>query len=256
MFQTFKRFSKHQSECEKRQMIKNGFVSLALSCLVLGLAIIPSSAWAKKEVTIPINIGIGPAAYYITGDIQNDQAPHYGLQIDLAAVINKKTIRENQGKIPKKYRKMATQLGEARIGHLLIPDSLFISPKTKNTSIYGVTWQPLSLNQPLLNAWMKLQVGAGILLTYAHINRDIPKSDTTLKSQQTTHFFRPGLELRANLDLPFSESFILSLGWSSGFYIPQTLGPSWGVSTGSDSIWHIGQAYALFNFRMPYTTKM
>ena len=224
--------------------------------LIVGLLLISSNGWAKKEVTIPINVGVGPAAYYITGDIQNDHAPHYGLQIDLAAIISKKTIQDNKGKIPKKYHNIVNKIGEARVGHMLIPDSIFISPKTNNTSLYGVTWHPISVNQPLLDSWMKLKVGAGLLFTYANINRDIPATSTTEASNQVTHFFRPGIDLRANLDLPFSESFILSLGWSSAFYVPQTLGEPWGVSTESDSIWHIGQAYAILNIRIPYTTKM
>lgn len=223
--------------------------------IILVLLSFQSETWAKKKVDIPINIGLGPAAYFITGDIQTDQAPHYGIKIDLAAIISRKTIQDNKKKIPKKYHKLVNKVGQARIGHMLIPDALFISPKTNNTGIYGVTWQPLSLNQPLLNAWMKLDVGAGLLLSYAYIDRDILNGDGTL-SNQITHFFRPGLELSANLDLPFSESFVLSLGWSSGFYLPQTLGEFTGISTGSDSIWHIGQAYALFNFRFPFTVKI
>jgi hypothetical protein len=226
-----------------------------LGSLVLGLLMATSPSFAKKKVTIPINVGLGPAAYFITGDIQNDQAPHYGVKINLGAVITKKTIEENKGKIPKKYHSLVDKVGEAQIGHLLIPDALFISPKTQNTGIYGVTWQPININQPLLDSWLKLEVGAGLLLSYAYIDQDI-KTASGMTTNQTTHFFRPGLELLANLDLPFSDSFILSLGWSSGFYVPQTLGEFTGVSVEENSIWHIGQAYALFNFRFPFTAKI
>ena len=211
-----------------------------------------SSYASAKEVTVPINIGFGPSAYFITGDLQNDQAPHFGLKLDLAAVLNKKTIRDNKDKVPKKYRNIVNKVGEARVSHILVPDALIISPKTQNTGMYGITWKPLGINQPLLNAWLKFKVGAGLLFTYAYIDRDYTDSSGA-QVNQVTHFARPGIDLRAHLELPFSESFLMSFGWSSAFYVPQRLGTFIGVGTGSDILWHFGHAYALLNIRIPHT---
>lgn len=223
---------------------------------VLAMIVAAVPATAKELVEIPINVGLGPAAYMITGAIQDDQAIHYGLHLDLAAVIDKATIKKHQKKIPKKYRKMVASIGEARIGHLLIPDSLFISPKTKNTQIYGATWRPLAVNQPLLDAGIKLTVGAGLVLTYTYIDM-ASGDDSDTEETSTTHFLRPGLDLRANIDVPFSDAFILSVGWSSGFYIPQEIGSEmFAMGEGKESIWHVGQGYVVFNYRFGYKTKI
>ncbi len=222
------------------------------SATLLSLLMATSVASAKQAVEIPINVGIGPSAFMFTGALADEQPLHYGVHIDVAAIIDKATIKKHQNKIPKKYRKIVSKLGEARIGYMLIPDSLIISPKTQNTAIYGATWRPLSANLPIGLGPMELKFGAGVLLTYAYIGQDVPNADSV-----TTHFLRPGLDLKANLDVPFSDSLILSLGWSSGFYVPQELGGGMAdLGEGDQSLWHVGQAYAVFNYRFPFKTKI
>ena len=212
----------------------------------------------KASVTVPVNVGLGPTFNMLTGPIQTDQQYHYGLKIDVYAVIDKKTIRRFSHKIPKKYRGMAKKMQEVRYRPAIwIPDHLFLSPQSANTGMYGVTWRPLSVGLPLINAKrLKLRLGAGLLLTYAYIVSKAPELP------ESTHFLRPGLDLKAELILGLSDSLLLSGGWSSGFYVPQqVLGEEAGIgSLGSpgdeDCIWHVGQIFAMLHFRFPYTTRL
>lgn len=209
--------------------------------------------YAKEKIEIPINVGIGPAVFNFTGALSDNQPLHYGVALDIAAVIDKAAIKKHKSKIPQKYRRMASRLGEARIGYALIPHSLFISPLTQDTQIYGATWRPLSVNLPLLKKGLKISVGSGIILTYAFI--DTVAGDT--HSASTTHFLRPGLELRATMKVALSKSWLLSLGWSSNFYPPQELQGLLPPNGNADEeLWHIGQGNLVVHYRFPFKTTL
>ncbi|MGA9520890.1 MAG: hypothetical protein WBV82_05465 [Myxococcaceae bacterium] len=214
------------------------------SLLVLLLASAPALA---AGYTVPIDVGIGPAAYVISGPVFADQPIHFGLKINVEAVIDQEWIRKNPRAVPKQYRRMANKITEARMSHFLVPDSFFISPKVKNTGIYGVTWRPLGLNQSFGEGGAKFRLGAGLLLTYAFIHSDS-------EFVPTTHFIRPGLDLMAELEFIAAKTFGVSFGWASGFYIPQQLG-TLGIGPIDESVWHVGQAFLKVHFRFPYEVR-
>jgi len=204
----------------------------------------------KKTTQIPIDVAFGPAFHWITGPIQDDQAPHYGLKLSVKAIIDQATIKANKGRIPKKYRGMASKIQEARISpSIFIPDTLFISPKTEKVGMYGINFRPIALNLPLIRK-PRLTIGLGLDLSYIYIDGE----DADLG---TTHFLRPGLDLAAEFEIPLSETFLISAGWQSMFFPPQEVGGdifAWGEL--DDSIWHIGQAFVLLHFRFPYSVKL
>ncbi len=222
--------------------------------LLLALFFAPLSAEAKR-VTVPIDIGLGPAAQIWSGPIAEDQLVHTGLSISAAAVLDQKFLKQNRKLIPKQYRKQVTQMNEIRIGHLLVPDTLIISPKIKNTGMYGVTWRPLNVGLPLVQKAVRLDTSAELLLNYTYIHSD-------LESIGTTHFLRPGLGLTGTLEFPLGGRFRASLYWRSGLYIPQKVGG--GVEqTGpieegdlTQSIWHVGQGAIRIHYRFPFTTSI
>ena len=233
-------------------MCQRAFV-LSLGFLVVAAVVSVGEAQAGEKVEIPINVGVGPAVYSFTGVIADNQALHYGVALDIAAIIDKAAIKKHKKKIPKKYRKMVSKLGEARVGYMLIPDSLFLSPGEDGTQIYGATWRPISVNVPLALPGMKLKLGAGLVMSYSYIDITAEGDD----SSSTTHFFRPGLDLRAHLEIPVTDSFILSMGWSSGFYVPQEIGGSFSaMGEGKESLWHIGQGSVVLNYRFPFKTRI
>jgi hypothetical protein len=215
--------------------------------LLLSTLLLPALA-AAQRVTVPVDVGVGPAAFLFFGPVFDDQPIHTGLKISVDAVLDREWLKKNQRLIPKRYRKQAQSLDEIRISpSILIPDTLIISPKVRDTGMYGATWKPLSLGLPLSSSPVRLSVGAGLLLTYAYLYSD------TLAN---THFLRPGAELGVDLELQFSKRFLVSVGWESALYVPQELGGLGLPDRLRDGIFHVGQAYLQLHFRFPYTTRL
>lgn len=227
--------------------------AVGLACvLAVGAFAAPARA---GRVTVPIDFGIGPAMYLVSGRVAEDQL-HAGLKISLQAIIDQQTLRAHPERIPRRFRAQAMRLKEVRISpSILIPDALIISPKLRNTALYGVTWRPISIALPLAQGdAARFALGAGLLLTYAYLSSD-------LATLPTTHFVRPGLDVGAELEIALGPRFLVSVGWSSGFYVPQQLG-AFGTGTldgpeGLDAtLWHFGQAFLKLHFRFPYTTSL
>ncbi len=221
-------------------------VRIALSTALLWVVVLVAPA-SGEELKVPINIGVGPAFLHFSGAVGSDQTWHTGIELDLAAVIDQETIRKQQHRIPRQYRALAKQVKEIKVGYIFVPDMLIISPQYdgRNTGMYGATWRPLSPGISF-GGDVKLLVSAGVLLTYLYMHSD------TLSD---THFLRPGLDGRAELTWRISDSWLLSGGWSSGFYIPQKLG-GFGLGDAPDNIWHIGRGYGLLHYRLPYAVNI
>lgn len=226
-----------------------------LSALLLPL---PAHAGKKKKqtVTIPIDIGVGPAGHMITGPIQDDQAMHWGVVVSVQAILDHDTLKKLKKKIPKQYRKQVLSMDELRMSpSILIPDTIFFSPKTHTTGMYGISWTPVNLGFPLVKDPFDWRLGAALRLSGAYLHSDgIDGIDGGQAWQML--FLRPGLDLGTELEIPFSDRFLISGGWRSQLYIPQTVGG--GVSdvgsfdTLDRSIWHIGQPFLMFHWRVPY----
>lgn len=210
------------------------------------------------RATVPLQIGLGPAFYFLSGPLQEDQAPHYGVQIYARAIIEGENLKRARKKVPKKYRGFLAG-DEVRIGHLLVPDALIISPRTERTAIYGATWRPLAIEPDFGGDRVKFNLGAGLMLTYAYIDTELTQEEQAAQPKLfngTTHFFRPGIDLRASVEVKLTDSWLFSGGWSSAFYPPQELGGEflgWGEL--DRSAWHFGQAFVLLHYRVPYQTS-
>ena len=216
--------------------------------------LLPLQAEARR-VTVPIDIGVGPAAQIWTGPIAQDQLVHTGVSISAAAVLDQEFLKKNRKLIPKQYRRQITQMNEIRIGHLLVPDTLIISPKVQNTGMYGITWRPITLSVPLVDKGIRIDASADLLFTYTYIYSD-------LESIGTTHFLRPGLGLTGAVEFPLGGRFRASLTWRSGLYVPQELGGGVDqlgpIEEGdlTQSIWHVGQGAIRLHYRFPFTTNL
>jgi hypothetical protein len=209
-----------------------------------------TSLRAKEKITVPVNVGIGPTAFMFFGPVADDQLIHPGIRVNVFAALDAAFIKKNINRVPRQYRKQAKNMrGEIRYSPLWwLPESLVLSPKTENTGIFGVNFKPFSLGLALSDA-PRLDVSAGLLLSYAYI------TSTTLPSP--THFLRPGLELKAELEFPIQQDFRISIGWASSLYPPQEVGGDvFKMGDPDVSIWHIGQAFVLLHFRFPYETEI
>jgi hypothetical protein len=202
-------------------------------------------------ITVPVEAALGPALYFGPGPLFEGTAPHYGLKIGLAAIIDQATIRRNIKRVPPAYRKQAAEIDELRVRpSIFIPDALIISPNLHGTGIVGATWRPLSLAIPLVNAGVRLRFEAAALLTYAFIWSD-------RMAAETIHFLRPGLEGGLRLEIPITDVVGVAMGANAGFYVPQQ--PGRGVfalpdeATGLDgSIWLLAQCTIGLTIRFPY----
>jgi hypothetical protein len=224
--------------------------------VLCGLPALPAQA---EPITVPVDVGVGPAAYVINGPVFDDQPIHAGLKLSVQAIIDQATIRAHQDRIPASVRQQALRMREVRYSpSIFIPDTLIISPKLRHTGIYGVTWRPLSVGLPLVDTGsVRLGLGAGLLLTYAFLYSD-------LSEIPTTHFLRPGIDLGAELEIAVTPAFLVSLGWASGFYVPQGLG-TFGMGPFGDThdwdglrqtLWHFGQGFVKLHFRFPYSANL
>jgi hypothetical protein len=232
---------------------------LAWLLLLSAVPCLASVAVHAEPVTIPLDVGVGPAGYVISGPVFDDQPLHYGLKISIQAIVDQATLQAHQDRIPARYRAQALRMSEVRISpSIFIPDALIISPKLRNTGIYGITWRPIAIRVPLLNeSLVRFGLSAGLLVTYAYLYSD-------LDSLPATHFLRPGLDVGAELEIALAPSFLLSLGWASGLYVPQGLG-TFGMGAFGDeqswhalnqTLWHFGQGFIKLHIRFPYTTNL
>jgi len=217
---------------------------------LVALVVLALSAPARAaEVTVPVDVGVGPAVHLLTGPLQDEQLLHYGLKLSVAAILDNATLRANQNRIPAKYRDMVLKMEEVRMSpSIFIPDTLFLSPKIDHAQMWGVSWAPIKLGFALARRPVRFWVGAALRLTYAYIDSD---------TLGTTHFLRPGVDLTADLEIPFTDTFLVSLGWTSQFYIPQRVGgPILETGALDESLWHLGQGYVMLHFRFPYTANL
>ncbi len=208
-----------------------------------------------QALEVPVDVGVGPAAYMINNPLFLDQPAHFGLKISMAAIINRSLLRRYRHRVPARYRSMLRRMNELRYNPLFfIPDSLIISPKIDNTQMYGITFRPFAVGLALMTKPVRVSLGAGLLLSYVFI-----QSDKLPDKPMTMHFLRPGIDIVLDIEIPISRTFLISFGWASQFYIPQSLGHSpfeMFSDNFSDWVWHFGQAYLLLHFRFPYRMRM
>ncbi|MGQ0506859.1 MAG: hypothetical protein ACT4TC_16225 [Myxococcaceae bacterium] len=218
--------------------------------VLLLLTLMAGTAQAAA-VTVPADVGIGPAGYFVFGPVMQERGwlPHWGLKLNVQAVIDRETIQKNRNRIPAKYQKAAASMDEIRFSpSIFIPDALIISPKVRGNGMYGVTWRPLSFGVPLASGSGRgrLDLSAGLLLTYLFFHSD---------TLPTTHFIRPGIDLKLEAEVVVTKNFLISLGWAHQFYVPQKLG-AFGFGPLNQSIFHVGQPFVKFHFRFPYTANL
>lgn len=220
--------------------------------ILLSLLAISSPAQAKV-VTLPVDIGVGPAAYWVSGAIANDQLAHFGIKLNIYAIISHALIAANINRVPAQYRKMALGIDEVEYQpSIFIPDSLIISPRYANTGIYGATWRPIALTLLKVKRQTWVDLGVGVLLTYAFIHSD-------KLSSSPIHFLRPGLDLQFEWTIPvIQDAFAIGLGAATQWYIPQKIdGPFFEMGGVNDaSIYQMSQVFLKFHWRIPYDANL
>ncbi len=236
---------------------------LVLTLLAAALASLPARA---AVVTVPFDVGVGPAPQIVSGPVARDQTVHLALRLSMAAVIDRETIARNRGRIPPKYRAMASKVSEVRIRpSVFIPDTILVSPAFGGTGLYGATWSFLGVGLPLIDRGpVRLRLGAEILLTLAFLHSSTLRGLND-EAVPFALFLRPGVGLSAEVEIRLSRRFFLSFGWRSAVHVPQVLRTNVATSLLSipgdagalrASVWHFGAPFLLFHVRFPVTRRL
>ena len=221
---------------------------------VICLYSLPMGVARGSSLEVPVDLGVGPAAYMINNPIFLDQPVHFGMKISVAAIINRALLRRYRNRVPSRYRSMLSRMRELRYNPLFfIPDSLVISPKINNTQMYGITFRPFAIGLSLMSSPVRISLGAGLLLSYVFI-----ESDKLANKPMVMHFLRPGIDIVLDIEIPITRSFLISFGWASQVYVPQGVNSQiFAIPEAfEDWVWHFGQAYFLLHFRFPYKVNM
>ncbi|MEQ1571150.1 MAG: hypothetical protein ABMA64_36305 [Myxococcota bacterium] len=218
--------------------------------MVVWLAAAALGAPGKKAVEVPIDVGVGPAANLLFGPVRDEQSVLGGIAFSAEAVLDHQLLKKFKKRIPAQYRKQVLGMDEIRITHPLVPRTIWISPKVGDATVemYGVQLRPVGLGLPLLDGPVRLDIGVGLIASYFYLNGDALPGPT--------HFLRPGIDPGIELEVPFSDTYLLSGGWTSQLYLPQPVGGSILEFGPLDaSICHLGQAFVKVHLRFPKRIK-
>jgi hypothetical protein len=220
--------------------------------LALSLLLAVASPALAAPIAVPVDVAVGPAALWLTGDIGHDQLAHAGIKIRLEAIISRELIKQHINQVPKQYQQLARSMAEVRYRpSLFVPEELIISPKFGHVGMYGATWRPLEIGIDLVAGTAPLVLSAGLDLTAAYIHAD---------SLNFSWMFllRPGIDLQLEWEIPVTPQFHVSVGWQSVLYVPQPLGGGVFEFSGfnDQSIWHVGQLFILFHGFTTYQANL
>lgn len=231
-----------------------------LTLALLLITLLPGLARAEP-ITVPVDIGVGPAGHWITGVVGRDQLVHTGIRLNLEAIADHDLIMQHLNRVPKQYRALAAGLDEYRVrASIFIPDAIFLSPKVEHTGMYGATWRLLPLTVNLApNRTTRLDLDLSLLLTYAFLHSDtLALSADGHAPGGSMHFLRPGVDIGFEWTIPVIEdAFLVSLGYASQVYVPQAVGgPIFELAGDRPSIWHIAQVFLMLHWRVPYEANL
>jgi hypothetical protein len=210
----------------------------------------------RGPVTVPIDVGFGPQLMVPNPPLFFDQPAFTALTLSIAAVISKDLIEKNKNQVPAEYRNLVSNVSEVRyrpLWLLLVPDVIYLSPhflipNVTTTGMYGALWRPIGIGIDLMNEPVRFNVHADLAAAYIFMHSEL---------RGMTHFLRPGLSLSATLEVPLGETFLISTGWASDFFVPQPLGqPPWTIFPLEDSLWHLGGPFVKLHVRIPYEVSL
>jgi len=188
-----------------------------MKIFVLFFVTIVSFSWAKgkKEIDVPINIGVGPAFFWIPGLMGKELHP--GAKLDLYAVITPKMMHDNKDKIPKKYKKFVNMNEEMHVTELwmsIIPKYFIINPQAENY-VYGGLWSVLGISSVFLKSKTMRLEGEFILPTISYLYTNAPKNDP-----DTRHLLGIGAMLRLENTIQFNKKYLASLAYGHNLNMP------------------------------------
>lgn len=201
--------------------------------------------WAQRPEHVHWMFTFGPAVSFFTEPPQGATNVFVGVRLGISLATRGHHHIAPGGDTP-----IISAVGRHtyfRSGLPFLPDNIFISPLRDGAEpdgngmdVYGLSIRLVSLGMHPAGRIGRFGFSVGLIGTYAAITTD-----------EHTDFLRPGVDVRADLELDWDGPWFVGVGWNSLFHIPQDWGTSPGGSRpGSPPLWHIGQAYLLFNIRV------
>lgn len=212
----------------------------------------------NQEVEIPVNIGVGPAFFFLPGPLTG---VYTGVQIEIYAAISEELVQANLHKVPKKYRSLAKNVrGETKLQPFplpLIPQALIIAPRQglveNEGAVYGALWKTFGLGLLSLGESSEfMSVRSGVSLPSAmYLYLDHPDLDDSSR-----HVIGLGGDLSAQLQFRFSPKVAIHFsGVTQGFLTNKYSYLDEGQWK-SEQFFYVNRLSMVFNYRFGYKTKL
>ena len=216
--------------------------------LCLAISIVGASAQASAgEASAALDVAFGPQVIVPYGVPEGFRSTHPGLAFSARVIVDPKSFRDEIETLSWPWSMLATKAKVVRWNPIpWLPDSVVFSPGFGAGSAVGMSWRVFSTHLTLAEN-PRISLSGGARLTWMSFFGG---------GQMATHFFRPGLDLGIDFELPVSDRWFLALGYASRVYIPQ----GWGetpLSLGDpgERLWHMGQFYLQAHRRKPWTIR-
>lgn len=210
---------------------------------LLGALLLAPRPARAGEVVVALDVAGGPQLILPYGAPEAERALHTGLVFSTRIIVDPKSLREQAEALPWPWKLVALKTKVVRWNPIpYVPDSFIVSPGLGRGSALGLSWRVADVGVALAKQPRFTLSGAGRLTWISFFGGDTP----------ATHFLRPGIEVRAELEIPLSQVWFLAVGYSSQLYIPQAWGAApWRIGPREDWLWHVGQIYLSGHRRQP-----
>jgi len=175
------------------------------------------AAQSKKDIEVPINIGVGPSFHMLPNELSDGQTLMPGIALQIYAVLSPEVLQQNADRIPRNWRRLISPDQELHIKPwylTILPTTILLHPGVHHQA-WGVTWSLFGLESNVrptksteLQAHLQLPT---ISATWIQSSR-MEQGDKTFVGLGVT----PGIQA---LWKPF-KSLQFSLGWDESLYLP------------------------------------
>lgn len=204
----------------------------------------PPVTKTKEKEAIPLlaNVGFGLSQYTIKEAYPDRDGLIFGTELSIAVVAEKPVLERFKDKVPPKFRKAASHLGEVSVTSMWVPQTLYIQPLNDHREAYGATWgivPKIGLGPSVF----QLVVSGGVILTYLYHRDDrFPKDD------QAVHFIRPGLRGGLGFQVGLGRYLQFEGGVKGDIYISQEFYQK-------QEPWNFTGVYGMVHFRVPFSVE-
>lgn len=203
-----------------------------------------------NDQMLRLNVGMGPAATFLTGTLSDQQWSYFGIALDVYLAIPSAALAQTARNIDPAFRKFVVSgfEQEYRPAYLgLIPTHLYLNPEVDKIGLMGATWQMATLTLFSVTPIQEFSWKIGARLPTITIAKVYGDSTVLEKSDW---LFGIGASLHTKGVFHFSPRMNMSLEWTSTFYLPgDDMGIQPAGTQGIEKQWYVGTFGWLINYR-------